>query len=321
MHQLKHKNRFGHYEGDVTPEEVYLNRRQLLRHMGFGAIGGGALASGLLPGASEALAATPYPAVRSEAYEAGRGLTPERISKNYNNYFEFGSHKEIAALAQGLDIDGWTVEIDGLVERPLKLDMDQLVKRMELEERVYRHRCVEAWAMTVPWSGFALKDLVAMVRPLSGARYVRLEGFKRPSQASGQNQFWYPWPYVEGLSMAEAQNELAFIATGIYGKPLAKQFGAPVRLVTPWKYGFKSIKGITKISFVEERPVSFWQEIAGDEYGFWANVNPKVPHPRWSQASERLLGSGERVPTKLFNGYGKYVAHLYKHMEGEALYR
>lgn len=175
--------------------------------------------------------------------------------------------------------------------------------------------------MTVPWTGFPLKALVDLARPLSSAKYVRLETFNDPSMAPGLKQIFYPWPYVEGLTMAEATNELAFMVVGAYGKPLANQFGAPIRLALPWKYGFKSIKSIVRISFVEERPVNFWQALQSYEYGFWANVNPAVPHPRWSQARERVLGSGDLVPTLIYNGYGAEVAGLYKGLEREALFK
>ena len=174
--------------------------------------------------------------------------------------------------------------------------------------------------MTVPWTGFPVSRLVEMAKPLSSAKYLRMETFLDPDTARGQRQSWYPWPYIEGLTMAEATHDLAFMVTGAYGKPAAKQFGAPLRLHVPWKYGFKSIKSIVRFSFVTERPVSFWEEIAGNEYGFWANVNPQVPHPRWSQATERVLGTDERIPTRLFNGYGDYVADLYSGREGEKLY-
>jgi sulfoxide reductase catalytic subunit YedY len=191
---------------------------------------------------------------------------------------------------------------------------------MQLEERIYRLRCVEAWAMTVPWTGFPMAELVKLAQPTSDARYVRMETFQDKAVAPGQRQFWYPWPYVEGLTLAEATNELAFLVTGLYGKPLPKQNGAPLRLAVPWKYGFKSIKSIVRFTFTDERPVNFWQELQASEYGFWANVNPEVPHPRWSQATERLVGSDERVPTRLFNGYGEDVAHLYDGMDGERLF-
>ena len=174
--------------------------------------------------------------------------------------------------------------------------------------------------MAVPWSGFSMKALVDFARPLSGAQYVRMETFMNPDVAEGQRAVWYPWPYIEGLTIAEATNELAFMVTGIYGKPLPPQNGSPLRLATPWKYGFKSIKSIVKFTFTDQRPVSFWETLAASEYGFWANVNPDVPHPRWSQASERVLGTGERVPTQLFNGYAEFVGDLYKDLQNERLY-
>ena len=182
----------------------------------------------------------------------------------------------------------------------------------KIEERIYRHRCVEAWAMTLPWSGFEFSKLIDFAKPLHNAKYVRIETFFDPKIARGQKQSWYPWPYVEGLTIQEAYNPLSFIATGIYGKNLPKQNGAPLRLVLPWKYGFKSIKSIRKISFTDVKPISFWEQLQPNEYGFWANVNPNVRHPRWSQQNEKLIGDEiDIVPTKIFNGYGEYVAHLY----------
>ncbi len=312
---------------EETPEWAFLNRRQLLKKLGHGAaIGGLAMAGGLSGAsmrqavASEDPSAGLYPAKPNLAYRLDRELTPEDINSTYNNFYEFGSHKQIARAAQALRVRPWTVTIDGMVEQPMELGIDDLLAKMDLEERLYRHRCVEAWSMTIPWSGFPLKALVEMAQPLSSAKYVRMETFLDRSMASGQNQFWYPWPYVEGMTIDEAVNELSFMVTGAYGKPLAKQFGSPLRLALPWKYGFKSIKSVVKISFTEERPVSFWEEVAANEYGFWANVNPEVPHPRWSQAQERILHTGEKVPTLLFNGYSEQVAHLYEGLEGEKLY-
>jgi sulfoxide reductase catalytic subunit YedY len=191
---------------------------------------------------------------------------------------------------------------------------------MTLEERLYRHRCVEAWSMTVPWTGFPLARLVDFAKPLGSAKYLRMETFNDPGMASGQSQFWYPWPYVEGLTMAEATNELAFMVTGAYGKPVAKVMGAPLRVHLPWKYGFKSIKSIVKFTFTDERPASFWQQLQSNEYGFWANVNPEVPHPRWSQAMERDIGTQKSIPTLLYNGYGEYVAAMYAGMTNEKLF-
>ncbi|MGC6454301.1 MAG: protein-methionine-sulfoxide reductase catalytic subunit MsrP, partial [Candidatus Puniceispirillaceae bacterium] len=197
----------------------------------------------------------------------------------------------------------------------MTLDAEDLVTMMgDKQERLYRHRCVEAWAMAVPWSGVPLANLVKVAKPTSGAKYLRMETFMDPEVAPGQKQGWYPWPYVEGLTIEEAQNELAFLATGIYGKPLPNQNGAPIRLVTPWKYGFKSIKSIVRFTFTDQRPKSFWEELAGKEYGFWANVNPGIPHPRWPQKTERMLGSDARVPTMIFNGYREQVEHLYANL-------
>jgi sulfoxide reductase catalytic subunit YedY len=303
-------------ESAAMPESVYLNRRSILSAMGFG----GALA--LTPGFARAMGPTPadWPGAveTNPAYaDAGRALTPEEISARYNNFYEFGSHKQIYDAAQALETEGWTVAIDGLVEEPFTISTDDLIAKMPIEERVIRHRCVEAWSMVVPWIGFPLAELVKLAKPLGSAKYLRFETFQDSDVARGQRQFWYPWPYVEAVTMGEATNELAFMVTGAYGKVLHKQFGAPVRLHLPWKYGFKSIKSIVRISFVEERPVSFWEELAANEYGFWANVNPDVRHPRWSQAEERVIGTSDTVPTQIFNGYGAQVAHLYDGLEAE----
>ena len=255
-----------------------------------------------------------YPVARNPRYTVERELTSEDDATTYNNFYEYGSHKNIWRAAQALKIRPWTVKFDGMVEQEREVDFDTLIAAMPLEERVYRHRCVEAWAMTVPWSGFPMAALVDYARPLGSARYVRMETFQ-DDEAPGFRQFWYPWPYVEGLTIEEATNEMAFMVTGLYGKPVPRQNGAPLRLAVPWKYGFKSLKSIVRLTFTDERPVSFWEELQDSEYGFWANVNPEVDHPRWSQATERLLGSGDRVPTRLYNGYGEFVAHLYDGLE------
>ena len=212
------------------------------------------------------------------------------------------------------------MKIDGLVASPRDWAIDDLLKSMQLEERLYRHRCVEAWSMAIPWTGFPLSALVKAADPKPEAKYIRFETFSNPKMAPGQRQVWYPWPYVEGLRLDEAMNDLSFMVTGAYGKPLGNQFGAPIRLATPWKYGFKSIKSIVRISFVAEQPKSFWEQLQGGEYGFWANVNPQVAHPRWSQATEEQIGTGNRVPTLPFNGYGAQVAGLYKGMEDQKIY-
>ena len=320
-------------ESAATPESLILNRRAVLKGMGAigGAVAASALTAGALPGVAQAAhdesgdddpSAGLYPVAENKAYTLDRPLSPEKIATHYNNYYEFGSQKEIYQLAQELPIRPWTIEVGGLVEKEMTLDIDDLLAKMPLEERLYRHRCVEAWSIAVPYSGFPLKALVDMARPLGSAKYLVLQTFEMPKVARGQKQFWYPWPYIDGLTMAEAVNELAFIATGYYGKPIPKQNGAPLRLAVPWKYGFKHVKGLVRLTFSEKRPVSFWEEIQGAEYGFWANVNPEVSHPRWSQASEKFFGPDgvERVPTQLFNGYGEFVAGLYEGLEKEALY-
>jgi methionine sulfoxide reductase catalytic subunit len=304
---------------ETTPERMFVNRRALLA-------GGGALAAFgvdrmgfLASAAAEEVDGTAslYPAKRNEAYTLDRDLTPEKITSNYNNFYEFSTSKHLSA--DPLKPRPWTVTIDGMVEKPQQIAIEDLIKSIGVEERLYRHRCVEAWSMAIPWSGFPLKALVDKARPLGSAKYVRFESFLDKKIAPGQRDF-SPWPYVEGLTIAEATHDLAFMVTGAYGKPLAKVFGAPLRLATPWKYGFKSAKSIVKISFVDKQPTTFWESLGPEEYGFWANVNPDVPHPRWSQASEIFLNTGDRRPTMLFNGYGEQVAGLYKGLEKEPLY-
>ncbi len=303
-------------ESHATPESIFLNRRALI-----GAGAGLAAASLLAPRIAHAApGARLYPAQRNAAYTLDRAVTPEKYSGDYNNFYEFGMSKTVLPAANALKTDPWTIAVDGLVEKPFQIGFEDLVRKVELEERLYRHRCVEAWSMAVPWTGFPLSKLVALAKPTSGAKYIRMETFNDPAMAPGQRSFLYPWPYVEGLTMAEANNDLAFVVTGVYGKPLPKQFGAPIRLAVPWKYGFKSVKSITKVSFVAERPKTFWEGLQSAEYGFWANVNPAVPHPRWSQATERVLGTDQRVPTLIYNGYGEQVAGLYKGLEKERLF-
>ncbi|MBV9261786.1 MAG: protein-methionine-sulfoxide reductase catalytic subunit MsrP, partial [Pseudolabrys sp.] len=217
--------------------------------------------------------------------------------------------------AQALQTRPWTIKLDGMVEKEQTIGIDDLIRRMTLEERTYRHRCVEAWSMAIAWTGFPLAKLVEFARPLGSAKYVQMQTFMDAKMAPGQKQTWFPWPYTEGLTIEEAINELAFVATGAYGHPLAKVHGAPLRLATPWKYGFKSIKSIVRFTFTDKRPKSYWEALQSSEYGFWANVNSQVPHPRWSQASEEVIGTNERRPTQLFNGYGEYVAALYTGLE------
>jgi len=302
----------------ATPERLFFDRRTFL------VAGTAALAPQLA--LAQRLADLPdptadlYPAKRNETYVLDRPITDEKVNANYNNFYEFGPDKTIARAAQALRTRPWMVKIDGMVEKPFEIAIDDLIRKMPLEERLYRLRCVEAWSMAIPWSGFPFAKLVELARPLASAKYVRMETFLDKSMAPEQRKMWFPWPYVEGLTLAEAGNELAFLVTGAYGKPLAKQHGAPLRLAVPWKYGFKSIKSIVRFTFTDQRPKSFWEALQPSEYGFWANVNPQVAHPRWSQAEEELIGTGARRPTLLFNGYGEYVAHLYSGLEGERLW-
>jgi sulfoxide reductase catalytic subunit YedY len=311
-------------EREATPEHLFLDRRAFLAAAGVAAIG---LSPTLAHAQRTADLTDPtadlYPAKRNEKYALDRPITDEKINTNYNNFYEFGTDKYISRTAQQyLKVRPWTVKIDGMVEKAQEIAIDDLIRKMPLEERLYRHRCVEAWGMAIPWTGFQLSKLVELAKPLSGAKYLRMETFKDSSMAPGQrgiNSFW-PWPYVEGLTMEEASNELAFMVTGAYGKPVSKPQGAPLRLAVPWKYGFKSVKSIVRFSFTDERPKTFWEISGPAEYGFWANVNPQVPHPRWSQATETFLTTRERRPTLLFNGYGEFVADLYKGLEKERLW-
>ena len=319
----------------ATPESIYLDRRRFARALAAGPIlaAGAALPFGAAEASQEAVDAAAaqaqadptrdlYPAARNAAYaDAGRAVTPEADNLTYNNFYEFGSHKQIWRRAREMSRRPWAVTFDGLVEEERTVDIDSLIRAMPLEERVYRHRCVEAWSMVAPWTGFPMKALLDFARPLGSARYVVMQTFDDVDWAPGLSQIWYPWPYTEAVTVAEAANELAFMVTGAYGKPAANQFGAPLRLHLPWKYGFKSVKSIVRVSLVEERPTTFWEEVVPAEYGFWANVNPEVPHPRWSQATERVLGgSSERIPTQIWNGYGEQVAALYDSMEDEPLF-
>jgi sulfoxide reductase catalytic subunit YedY len=304
----------------VTPEAVFLNRRKFLT----GAAGASVMLAGGLAAAETDPSGSLYPAPLNPAFkDAGRAVTAEEINTTFNNFYEFASTKRIAHLAEKLPIRPWEIAFDGEIEKPFTLGIDDLLKKVTLEERIVRHRCVEAWSMVVPWTGFPVKQLFDIARPTGNAKYVMMQTFNMPDVAPGQRPGFfteYPWPYTEGLTMAEAGNELAFMVTGAYGKPLAKSMGAPIRLHVPWKYGFKSIKSVVRISFTAERPKSFWEILGPSEYGFWANVNPDIPHPRWSQATERVLGTDEVVPTIIFNGYGAFVADIYSGLEAERLY-
>jgi sulfoxide reductase catalytic subunit YedY len=303
----------------ATPEHLFFDRRAFML---------ATVAAALAPTVAAAQrigdldpTADLYPAKRNEKYVLDRPVTDEAINTTYNNFYEFGTSKSIMRAAQGLKVRPWTVKIDGMVEKPMEVGIDDLIRKMPLEERLYRHRCVEAWGMAIPWTGFPLAKLVAFAKPTGSPKYVRMETFMDRAMAPGQRQLaYYPWPYVEGVTMAEATNDLAFVVTGAYGKPVSRSQGAPLRLALPWKYGFKSIKSILRVSFTNDRPKTFWEALQASEYGFWANVNPQVSHPRWSQASEEVIGTGQRRPTLLFNGYGEYVADLYKDIKGERLW-
>ena len=306
-------------ESAATDESVFLKRRQLCQAIAAGPILLGSTAGGAATAWAAAAGDTTanlYPVKRNEQYTISpRKLTGEKYAVTYNNFYEFGSHKRIAKAAQKLKIRPWTVTFDGMVEKQMAVDFDTLIRQMPLEERLYRFRCVEAWSMAIPWSGFPMKALVNFAKPLSGAKYVVMETAQQKENMPGLKQFWYPWPYTDGLTIEEATHELAFIATGMYGKPIPRQNGAPLRLAVPWKYGFKNIKSLVRFTFTDKQPVGYWEKIQGEEYGFWANVNPKVDHPRWTQASERVLGGQKRVPTLLYNGYAEEVAGLYAGME------
>lgn len=305
-------------EHQMTPESLYWNRRQILRALGYTGLG----VAGLLAGCRDSQEAEQHirqyaqtlhklHAPYNASFTLDRPLTEETVASRYNNFYEFSSSKDDVWERARFQSEPWRVEITGLVHRPQTLDIDDLRRLMPLEERRYRFRCVEAWAMAVPWIGFPMRALIERVEPLSAARFVRLTTFN--FQAGHKALFRdYPWPYTEGLSMAEAMHELTLLAVGIYGHTLPPQHGAPLRLVTPWKYGYKSVKSIVRIDFTDAQPATFWNTMSPHEYDFLANVNPSVPHPRWSQATERLLGSGERRPTLLYNGYAASVAHLYK---------
>lgn len=325
MFSIRRRRGYALPERAATPERQVLSRRRLLGGMA------GASAAALAGAAATPARARPededpsrdlYPApTHPDHGDAGRPLSDKSDVTTHVNFFEFSEPRFLDPLQWWTEIRPWTIRVEGLVAEPFTIDIDDLLARMTLEERVYRLRCVEAWAITVPWTGFPLRDLVELADPLGSAKYVRFETFMDTDRAPFQRVPMIPWPYVEGLTVEEAVNELAFVGTGMYGKPLLRQNGTPIRTVLPWKYGFKSIKSVVRISFTEERPVSFWEEFEGESYGFWANVNPDVPHPRWSQETEELLGTEEDVPTRLFNGYGDYVAHLYPDLDDPEYFR
>jgi sulfoxide reductase catalytic subunit YedY len=298
---------------EITPEPLYLSRRQFLKGLSLLAAG-----SVLLSACGNQAPAAPAgaPASGGLADELGDPATPYEVITNYNNYYEFSEDKEsVAPLAKNFSTSPWTVQVGGLVNNPKTYGVEDLLKQFTQAEHIYRHRCVEGWSIVVPWQGFSLAKLLKEVDPTSDAKYVRFETLYAPDKMPGENSGWYNWPYVEGLRLDEAMNDLALLVTGLYGKPLPPQDGAPLRLAAPWKYGFKSIKAIVKIDLVDEMPLSLWMAAASNEYGFYANVNPTVDHPRWSQATERRLGELGRRKTLMFNGYADEVAHLYDGMD------
>ena len=311
---------------EITPEHVYLSRREFLKSMGIVAGSAALLAAcqGQVPPTAtlgtQPEAELPLDGVTPTSEfaidELGDPLNTFEDIVNYNNYYEFSTDKAaVARLAEGYPTSPWEIQVGGLVNNPKTYSIDDL-KAFEIEERIYRLRCVEAWSMVIPWVGFPLHKLLKEVEPKAEAKYVRFETINDPEGMPGIKKTpWYEWPYIEGLRIDEAMNELALLATGLYGKDLLPQSGAPVRLVVPWKYGFKSIKSIVKIDLVEEAPYSLWMAAAPHEYGFYANVNPEVDHPRWSQASERRIGEFGRRETLMFNGYEDEVAYLYAGMD------
>jgi sulfoxide reductase catalytic subunit YedY len=313
-----------------TPEEALVDRRRFLRELGLAsagvagsgiaAIGASATlgcgANGEPAGARSSVGAPAYEPIsapRNPDFKLDRPLTDEAVAARYNNFYEFTEAKErVHELARSLRLRPWTVEVTGLVQKPGTFDVDEISRTLPVEERLYRHRCVEAWAMAVPWVGFPLRSLLERVQPLAAARHVRFVSFKRPEEAPNQGpRSPYPWPYFEGLTLPEAAHPLTLMAIGVYGHAMPPQHGAPIRLVVPWKYGFKSIKSVVRIELTAEQPPTFWNTVSAHEYDFSANVDPDVPHPRWSQASERMIDTGERRPTLKFNGYGEWVAGLY----------
>jgi sulfoxide reductase catalytic subunit YedY len=313
---------------EITPEHVYLNRRQFMRGIGLAtsalALAACAPATPAAPTGSAAATAqgmdtaAPTAALATSAAtdELGDPLTSYEAATTYNNYYEFGTDKSDPAVrAKDFKTQPWTVQVGGLVNKPGAFGIEDLTRMFPPEERIYRLRCVEAWSMVLPWLGFPLGRLLAAVEPTSEAKYVRFETLYDPEQMPGQRSPYYEWPYVEGLRVDEAMHDLTLLATGLYGKPALPQNGAPLRLVVPWKYGFKSIKSIVKIDLVAEQPTSLWMAAAPSEYGFYANVNPAVDHPRWSQASERRIGETGRRKTLPFNGYAEQVAGLYEGMD------
>ncbi len=316
---------------EITPESMYLSRREFLKAAGivsataFLAACGVANQQTLPPGVPTPIpgwsALTPTPS--SPVPDNAQGLTTDELGDklntldeitNYNNYYEFSVDKQSpASLSKNFKTTPWSIEVGGLVQNPKTYSMEDMLK-FDQKERIYRLRCVEAWSMVIPWTGFQLSDLLDQVQPMASAKYVAFTTIMDPAQMPGQTGYTYPWPYTEGLRLDEAMQRLTILATGLYGHPMPNVDGAPIRLIVPWKYGFKSIKAIVKIELTDTQPATFWNTISPNEYGFYSNVNPNVDHPRWSQATERRIGELSRIPTLMFNGYYDEVASLYTGM-------
>ena len=299
---------------EITPYETYINRRTFIKKTAITSIG-------LL--ASTTLCAHHNSNLDqfTNKLEVNDKLNKFEEITNYNNFYEFGTDKsDPSKYSQNFKSMPWRINIEGLVEKPGTYHLEDILKGMTIEDRIYRLRCVEGWSMIIPWQGFSFNILIKKIKPLSDAKYVQFETIYRPEEMPGQLRNVLPWPYVEGLRMDEAMHPLTILSTGLYGHNLLNQNGAPIRLVVPWKYGFKSIKSIVKIRFVAKEPIATWSFVNPREYGFYSNVNPEVDHPRWSQATERRIGEFSRRPTLMFNGYNKEVAHMYKGMDLQKYY-
>ena len=308
-------------ESEATPESVYMNRRDFIKGTSLATLATTASLYGCGisptpdPNAPVEWSATEekiYPVKRNIEYSIDRNVTEEKVAASFNNFYEFSEIKSDPRFhAQALSTRPWEIEVTGLVSKPRTFDVDDLYRLMPVEERLYRFRCVEAWAMAIPWTGFPLKSLLDLVEPKLEATHIAMTTFYKPFTAQGQLAFWRPWPYTEALTLDEATNELTFMALGMYGHPLRKQHGSPIRLVVPWKYGYKSVKSIVKIELLGHQPPTFWNTVLPLEYSFKANVDPTINHPRWLQATEKMIGTGEVHKTLRYNGYEKQVAHLY----------
>lgn len=302
------------YPSEITSFSSYLDRRNFIK---------GALATSLTASISSSSLANHESNMEnlSNKLDANDKLNTFEEITNYNNFYEFGTDKaDPTKYSNNFKPFPWSIRIEGLVEKPTTYDLEDILKGITLEDRIYRLRCVEGWSMVIPWQGFSLNQLINKIRPLSGAKYIQFETVYRPEEMPGQKRNVLPWPYVEGLRMDEALHPLTILSTGLYGHNLLNQNGSPFRLVVPWKYGFKSIKSIVKIRFVEKKPKTTWSFVNPQEYGFYSNVNPQVDHPRWSQAMERRIGEFSRRPTSMFNGYANEVAHMYKGMDLKKYY-